>query len=53
MLLFLFSGVFLFRYAERRFLALLFQEPPRITRFVESSTHSLNLFIPVRASQIE
>jgi hypothetical protein len=34
MLLFLFDGVLLFRYAERRFWPLLFQLPPRYTRFV-------------------
>jgi len=28
------SGAFLLRYADRQFLALLFQEPPRRTRFV-------------------
>lgn len=27
------SGLFLLRFAERQFLALLFQLPPRITRF--------------------
>ena len=32
MLLFLFVGLFLFRFADRQFLALLFQEPPRSTR---------------------
>jgi hypothetical protein len=32
MLLFLFDGVLLFRLAERRFCALLFHDPPRITR---------------------
>ena len=32
-LLFRFSGSFLLRFAERQFLALLFQLPPRITRF--------------------
>ena len=32
-LLFLLSGLFLLRFAERRFLGLLFQEPPRITRW--------------------
>jgi hypothetical protein len=31
--LFLFSGVLLLRFAERQFLALLFQLPPRLTRF--------------------
>ena len=33
MLLFRFDGSLLFRFAERQFLALLFQLPPRITRF--------------------
>jgi len=33
MLLFRLSGVLLFRYADRQFLALLFQLPPRIVRF--------------------
>ena len=33
MLLFRLSGVLLFRYADRQFLALLFQLPPRIIRF--------------------
>ena len=32
-LLFRLSGVFLFRLAERQFWALLFQLPPRLTRF--------------------
>jgi hypothetical protein len=32
MLLFLLSGVLLLRFAARAFLALLFQEPPRLTR---------------------
>gem|GEM_PF-6439136 len=32
LLLFLFPGLFLLRLAERQFLALLFQLPPRITR---------------------
>lgn len=34
MLLFRLSGVFLLRLAERAFLGLLFQEPPRIMRLV-------------------
>jgi hypothetical protein len=34
MLLFLLSGLFLLRFAERAFLGLLFQEPPRITRWL-------------------
>ena len=33
MLLLRLSGLFLFRFAARTFLALLFQEPPRFTRF--------------------
>lgn len=33
MLLLRLPGVFLFRFAARAFLALLFQEPPRFTRF--------------------
>jgi hypothetical protein len=33
MLLFRFDGVFLLRLADRQFFALLFQEPPRLTRF--------------------
>ncbi len=33
MLLFRLSGVFLLRLADRQFLALLFQLPPRFTRF--------------------
>jgi hypothetical protein len=33
MFLFRLSGLFLLRFAERQFLALLFQLPPRITRF--------------------
>ena len=32
MLLFVFSGSFLFRFAERQLFALLFHEPPRKTR---------------------
>jgi len=32
-LLLRFSGVFLLRFADRQFLALLFQLPPRFTRF--------------------
>jgi hypothetical protein len=32
LLLFRFVGLFLFRFAERRFSGLLFQEPPRRTR---------------------
>ena len=31
MLLFVFAGVFLLRFADRQFLALLFHEPPRRT----------------------
>ena len=33
MLLFLLSALFLFRFDDRRFSGLLFQEPPRITRW--------------------
>ena len=33
MLLFRFDGVLLLRFAERKFAGLLFQLPPRITRF--------------------
>jgi len=33
-LLFRFDGVFLFRFADRQLRGLLFQLPPRITRFV-------------------
>ena len=32
------SGLFLLRFAERQFLALLFQLPPRITRFEPQGT---------------
>lgn len=32
-LLFRFDGLFLLRFADRQFLALLFQLPPRLTRF--------------------
>ena len=38
------SGVFLLRLAERRFVGLLFQEPPRSTRFLHSPlSHALPL----------
>jgi hypothetical protein len=37
MVLFRFVGVFLFRFAERRFCGLLFQAPPRITRFAQEA----------------
>ncbi len=40
-LLFRFDGVFLFRYADRQFLALLFQLPPRFTRFEPEMDKSL------------
>jgi hypothetical protein len=33
MLLFLLSALFLLRFAERQLIALLFHEPPRITRY--------------------
>ena len=36
MLLLSLSGVFLFRYAERQFLGLLFQEPPRFSAYPKS-----------------
>jgi hypothetical protein len=35
-LLFRFDGSFLLRFADRQFLAVLFQPPPRITRFEPS-----------------
>jgi hypothetical protein len=38
-LLFRFSGVFLLRFAGRQFLGLLFQLPPRITRFEALAVH--------------
>jgi hypothetical protein len=38
-LLFRFSGMFLLRFAGRQFLALLFQLPPRITRFEALAIH--------------
>ncbi|GEM_PF-4958004 len=40
MLLFRFDGVLLFRFAERQFDAVLFQLPPRFTRFDPESTSS-------------
>jgi hypothetical protein len=43
MLLFLFDGLLLFRFAERKFSALLFQEPPRFTR-LEPDTAPLSIF---------
>ena len=39
MLLFLLSGLLLLRFADRQFLALLFQLPPRITRFEPIGRH--------------
>jgi len=39
MLLFLLSGLLLLRFADRQFLALLFQLPPRITRFEPVGQH--------------
>jgi len=38
-LLFRFSGAFLLRFAGRQFLALLFQLPPRITRYEALVVH--------------
>ena len=43
MLLFLLSGSFLLRLAERTFLPLLIQEPPRNTRLAPIITTLLNL----------
>jgi hypothetical protein len=43
MLLLRLSGLFLLRFATRQFSGLLFQLPPRITRF-EPSIHALFLF---------
>ena len=40
-LLFRFSGAFLLRFAGRQFLALLFQLPPRITRFEASAAYQI------------
>ena len=40
MLLFRFDGVLLFRFAERQFDAVLFQLPPRFTRFEPESAPS-------------
>lgn len=40
-LLFRFVGVFLLRFAERRFWALLFQPPPRFTRFEQRARQVL------------
>ena len=40
-LLFLLSGLLLLRFADRQFLALLFQLPPRITRFEPVDHHPL------------
>jgi hypothetical protein len=43
-LLFRLSGVFLLRFAERAFVALLFQLPPRFTRF-EPIDHAPDIFV--------
>jgi len=43
MLLFLFVGLLLLRIADRQFLPLLFQLPPRITRFEPSGHHPKTL----------
>ncbi len=40
MLLFRFDGVLLFRFAERQFDAVLFQLPPRFTRFEPATAPS-------------
>ena len=37
--MFRFSGVFLLRFAGRQFLAVLFQLPPRMTRFEALAVH--------------
>ena len=39
-LLFMLSGVLLFRFADRQFCALLFQLPPRLTRFEPDAGHA-------------
>jgi hypothetical protein len=41
MLLFRFTGVFVLRFAARQFWAVLFQEPPRSTRFVPMASPPL------------
>lgn len=55
MLLLLLSGLLLFRLADRQFCALLFQLPPRITRFEPASglgphTSTSNAFTKRRRS---
>ena len=40
LLLFVFVGSLLLRFADRQFLALLFQEPPRNTREPPNRTHA-------------
>ena len=40
------SGVFLLRLAERRFVGLLFQEPPRSTRFLRTCRPSRESHLP-------
>lgn len=45
MLLLLFSGLFLFRFETRQLEALLFQLPPRMTRF-EPMDEAQNLCLP-------
>jgi hypothetical protein len=46
MLLFLLSGVLLLRFADRQLLSLLFQLPPRNTRFVPTACSLQNRIPP-------
>jgi hypothetical protein len=50
--LFLFDGLLLLRFADRQFLALLFQLPPRITRFEpDGAFRRCRTRIPISAGQ--
>ena len=53
MLLFLLDGLLLLRFADRQFLPLLFQLPPRITRFEPSGRHPKSLqYVPPKPSTL-
>ena len=53
MLLFLFDGLLLFRFAERQFCALLFQLPPRFTRFSPDCATTPKVHYPIPYTSCE
>jgi hypothetical protein len=53
MLLFLLDGLLLLRFADRQLFALLFQLPPRITRFEPDGCHPKSLqYVPPKPSAL-